>query len=533
MASNPKTREFLLDKCRTKYSWISGVTRGTPRAIGRYKKDLEIAFAEINGLMAGMHFQDQADINSEHTYPDEIFDGDLLSSEPVTAVDDQPMASQWAAIRSLREETAFHHKRFQQLATRLNDPVIFKLLDIYPDARSIRNEGAQLVMDVLKGFQPRKLSLVFAFTCFSYSISQLLHKKGRLDKADILADIKTWRDMISDSRERQAFNRLAPELWPEAKDHLHFIDIPEHLTRGVVASADPSSRLAGYAGSAEPPIPQHPYLQPLGSTIADQNGTLDFTDSFNFNDTAPDANLQDIIISEEIVRLLALSHEVNNYAAIGAPVSQPRHEGPPDTGWPPPIETMDPTYPGRLSIPSVYTYSPGAESESSQLGNDESKDPDLKETIMFLVVFNFLQDMGQLLYILSGRSLTSRCYELYRTEQEDQEAFYMSAQEAFFKPCYQDRNSGFPAAMALLSVAETFTKNGYLRSIAEIKHYLVGFAAAVFPPGAAFEQFLSSILQSVPVPAQAPALNRARKRQMSADEELSSPDYISSPRATK
>jgi hypothetical protein len=96
-----------------------------------------------------------------------------------------------------------------------------------------------------------------------------------------------------------------------------------------------------------------------------------------------------------------------------------------------------------------------------------------------------LQEIGKLLDVFSGRTcLASRRHKLYMAQQGDQDAFYRSAMKSFFELHYQGSSSGTPAFMALLSVAETFTKGGYLRSIAEIEHYLVTIAAVsiLLPP---------------------------------------------------
>jgi hypothetical protein len=101
----------------------------------------------------------------------------------------------------------------------------------------------------------------------------------------------------------------------------------------------------------------------------------------------------------------------------------------------------------------------------------------LDDTGMFLVVIVFLQDIAELVYILSGRSLSSRRHKLYKAEERDQEDFHRSAHEAFFKPRYDHQTLKAPAFLALLSVAEKFTEDGLLRSMAEIEHYLVSVAA--------------------------------------------------------
>ncbi|KAK3360367.1 hypothetical protein B0T25DRAFT_565267 [Lasiosphaeria hispida] len=543
-----QTHPLFLEQCRTKYSWASGATRGTPSAIERHRKDLKVAFSEINGLMAGMHYQDQAEGNHpaspslrsppplqatrEHLdcYPTEIdITDDLLGNtpgshhtappEPAATIEDQPMASQWAAIRSLRKETEFHHERFQVHVRRLQDPIISNLLDIYPDARSIRNTGAQLVKDILEGFQPHKLSLVFAFTCFSYSISQLLYKKGHIAKSDTLANIRVWRDLIADPRERQAFNHLAPKLWPEAKEHLHFIDIPAFPVDSAQATPAPlsdlwlatSSSLVGPAGLSPS---QLLHSQPSGqiSRPADNTASPHLPDQYPFGVMPPDPSLRDPApVIENLVGLLNSSHGAIDFSTLGVFSSQLQWQ--PDEPDPP-APPLGPPVPPTKFDPS------DRERKRSQLANQAAGGTKLEETVMFLVVLAFLQEIGQLLYTLSGSSLASRCHKMYPAQQGEQEAFYRKARDTFFEPWSQRPSSGLPAFRALVSVADMFTRDGYLQSIDEIEHYLAGVAVAVLPPGAAFKEFLYSILGGVyATPTRTPDSSSPRKRQRNTDED--------------
>jgi hypothetical protein len=164
MSSASKTRQLLIARCRSMYSWAA-VTRDTPSAIEWHRKDLETVFAEINGLMARLRFQDEAErcraeaaspslspkapwdplhlsacstllstqskswttvLNTCAKQPWRITLLPVASCEPVPDAEHQPMASQWAAIRNLREETTCHHKRFQQLCQHLGDPTVSK-----------------------------------------------------------------------------------------------------------------------------------------------------------------------------------------------------------------------------------------------------------------------------------------------------------------------------------------------------------------------------------------------------------------------
>jgi hypothetical protein len=513
MSSAPKTKQYLIDRFRFKYSWAAGAARGTPAAIEWQRRDLDIAFAEINGLMAGLHYQDEAEPTpaDAQQYPAAISDEDLQVSagtatqdhpsvaDPVQGVEHLPMASQWAAIRSLRQETAFHHERFQQLARDLGDATISKLLDTYPDARSVRNKGAQLVKDVLEGFQPRDLSLVFAFASFAYAISQLLYKRGRIDKSEILADLQVWRDLISDPRERDAFNLIAQNLWPEAKDHLHFIPIPSscvgshmHLPFPHLPTrhaTPPDGTLA--ARETVCLAPDFPFPFPPSSQAGDPqlnllSSTLELADYAYFGEghtTSHDdpGNVPadfDMLFGRTIRRMSQSNAELD-FAAL-EPVKS-LFPQPLTSGSPPSTSLLGEGIPSRQQG-TTSSGPPGGRREQEppepiKQAPDELK---LDDTGMFLAVLVFLQEIAELVFILSGRIIASRRQKLYKVEERDQEAFYLSALDTFFEPRRRRQDMEEPEALAfqaLLFVAEKFSQAGLLRAIAEIKHYLVDVAA--------------------------------------------------------
>lgn len=520
MPSTEKPQDFLIDKCRSKYSWAAGVARGTPSAIERHRRDLETSFAEINGLMAGLHYQDKLESETTTARADSTSRGAQLPRPanpeatgsacpiPITPqehqidsldkeltelleasrqdptstpgstpdMEHQPLGSQWAAIRCLRKETAYHHRRFQHLARTMKNPLIDKLLDVYPDAQSVRSKGAQLFKDVLEGFRPRDLSLVFAFASFSYATSQLLYKKRRIDKSYILAGLKDWRDLISDTKEREAFNLLARELWPEAKDHLHFIPVPIRSNTPVLAPTMPGGTLTGLTQSAIPefaPFPLNeqaahdsmgaPYYQnaPIGSGPGEQ---------------IPHPHN----LTTNVIDLMNTSHECFDFAAIDVLGTESYLDLPAAMGWP---SSNCPGPPSLLPVPDAAPNAPGGVRERSQ-STDEALNElvRLEETTMFLVILIFLEDIGELLYILSGRSLGSRRHKLYKAEEKNQKAFYKKSKESFFEPRYRHPEPNSAAFSALLFVAERFTQGGYLRSVAEIKHYLVSVAAVSLQP---------------------------------------------------
>ncbi len=111
----------------------------------------------------------------------------------------------------------------------------------------------------------------------------------------------------------------------------------------------------------------------------------------------------------------------------------------------------------------------------AELGDDKAVQ--LRETVVFLIVYAFCREARGLLRILSGGGLISR-RQLYKTEEEKQKRFYESARETFFGPRSRPGAAPSPHFTALLSVANAFAEIGYLRNIEEVKYYLV-IAAAV------------------------------------------------------
>lgn len=458
-----------------------------PSSSEQRRRSLEIALSEINGLMAGMHYQDQVEDNSAPiptrlpsptAYPTELSD-DLLQETPAefatseeaatttgdTTTDDsdQPLAPQWAAIRSLRQVSEIQHKQFQALAEQLDDPIVSKLLDTYPTARDIRNQGAQLVKDVLDGFRPHELSHIFAFTSFSYSVSILLHSKRLLANADILADIRTWRGLIADTKEKQSFDRIAAGLWPEARAHLDPVEASVPSFRDSILSPEHPS----LTGSTNFPASRLPFPQTTTTTA----GSL------------PSLDLYDLGIDRGPIDLMNTVHDAFHLSSFDFLGNDFNYQLPANTAW---SQRSSPDVPFQVGLgapqrsPTPFGSPTQARKQPPQPTSEFTEHPKLEQTVMFLVIFAFFQEVGQLLHILSGRSLASRRYKLYPAQKGGQKAFYRHSQDAFFKPCSERLTPGPPAFQALLSVAESFTKQGYLRSIDDIEHYLAGLAAVCF-----------------------------------------------------
>ncbi|RYP81162.1 hypothetical protein DL769_002110 [Monosporascus sp. CRB-8-3] len=498
---------LLLDKFREKYSWARGATRGTESSKEQYSKDLKNAFAEIDGLMAGFKYLDEMEPNprteesspaspsddspvpatevhrqqSCQEYPREIDDLDMPHDgrqaideddqrpTPEVRPDRQPMAAQWAAIRSLKEETEYHHRRFQTMPSLSDDPILAQLRKDFSHAKSIRKTGIIIFRDVLDGYRPTKLKEIFAFASLSYAVSQLLFKTGRIDKFQILSGVKTWRDSISDDREKEAFNKLAHDLWPESKDHLHFIPVPQtnpenrsclSIQVDYENSTTPFMNQASNATFDYPWDEQITSFEELGGTSSSLGflgQALELTDYthqvFDFS------QLQKIDNATGC-------QTAATYDGASLPTTS---AGNSSSGCPDP-------HPPVTDLPSVVR----SPFESAKVQPD-SEVVQLRDTCVFLVISAFISENQDLLHILSGRGLISKPDKLYQAEKEDQKMIYKSAQEQFFEPRRRSNPQPSRAFPALLSTAKIFTREAYLRTIPEVKHYLLTVAVVRTP----------------------------------------------------
>ncbi|KAI0121021.1 hypothetical protein BJ170DRAFT_157111 [Xylariales sp. AK1849] len=553
-ASSP----LLLDQYRHKYSWANGVARGTGASQRQYQKDLSKAFAEVDGLMAGFKYLDEihpiqgvtgsstsspasaTEVNAPqirfagvHEYATELSDDDMFGieehqghdapSEPRPDSSPQPMATQWAAIRSLRAEMEYHHQRFQTIPSLLDDPILSELHKTYKDSKGIRKTGVIVFRDVVDGFRPSKLTDIFAFASLSYSVSQLLYKDGRIEQIQILGGLRAWRDSITDRGERDAFNNLAQHLWPEAKDHLHFIPIQRRAPRVDI------------------PMPMEPRGDPVTTSSTDlsresfsnstTNNTLNNHGSdhwLTFLDQI-DPSQAPLGFLDQAIDITGLTREAWDFSQLQHLYEDPFSEQSQIRNAPP----VGPQLEGDSHQPHFGSHSLIPELPLNNTGNGlgsrcdkddpNTEDIQLRNTCVFLVVVAFLAEIQDLLHILSGSGLLSKPEKLYKAEEEEQKRFYKSIKEEFFEPRSCDGQLPHRNYNALLSVAKIFTRESYLRTAHDVKHYLVSVANAVFPPGKQWEQFVLWVMHNDPsntMPLSPEMFQRKESRSMSKSRKL-------------
>lgn len=502
---------LLLDKCRTKYSWALGVTRGTDGAQRSHKRDLQKAFEEIDGLMAGFKYLDDVDPESpgmplpsssrssqptqpltaqpgniqfqgakvDLSYPAAIMDSDLYDGHqgglptPATTPEPQPMPSQWTAIRSLRGEIEFHHKRFLELTEKSDNATLHSLRATFPTPKSIRKSGTIMYRDILDGFKPYLLEDIFAFASLSYAMSQQLSKRGRIKQEDILQGLRIWRDAISDSTQREAFNILAEALWPEARNHLHFMPLPPVTVTSGVAQSTVAGLNVQLPDLFRPDHNINPSLAELMSSnspaynaLYSHIPSLDYIPSLDFDHNIPRDNAIDLALDyRDQFGLFNLNH-------TGSITSQP----------------LAGENSRRQGQPGPISWDPGPSSQEAPTATNNEATPEaekaaqLRQTGVFLIVIAFILEIKELLRILSGRGLISRPPQRYEAEKEKQKRFYELAQATFFKPRCQPEACPSQLFTAVLSVANNFAKSGYLRSIEEVRYFLVTVAPVSLRP---------------------------------------------------
>jgi len=548
-----KLQPFLLDKYRENSSWREGGRNTETRQY--YRRDLEKGLEEIDGLIAGFQYLDTVSPNSprlsspdtslsqepasQHTVVPvfrmasasecslEIDDADLqlpsqetdsyaTAPSPPSIPEPQPMPSQWADLKSLRAEIEHTHQRFFELTKNSSNQVLCSLRKTFPTAKSVRKMGVIVYKDILNGFQPCQLQHVFAFTSLSYGMSRQLAKRGRLEKHEILSGLDVWSACISDPLQKEAFDSLSGSLWPETKLHSRSESEQERGTMeafGSSLSQDPLGN-AGIDTSqstlGNKSYEYHPYLDSTQATLLDPlpNISCDAMDLSHLS--------YEEFAFHEIPELYDLNHQS---LATGLNLPQDRINSEGDWG----IETS-------------VRESGAAQLEEKKNGQDDALH--LRDTGVFIAVLVFINHAKLLLRILSGKGLISRPQMRYDTEKENQRRFYESAQRKFFKPHSRCDACPSRAFVALLSVADVFAQAGYLRSIAEVKYYLITVAGvswqaqglcihprlltvtqAFFAPGETFEEFIKWAMCDGPSSAGGADEERKRKRAPSPDDD--------------
>ncbi|KAH8771288.1 hypothetical protein BGZ57DRAFT_435316 [Hyaloscypha finlandica] len=541
-----------LDQWEGRWLFSRGATKATHGTEGRSMTELTEALAEVDGLLAGINYQEKLEPDSEETRSNSarnVNSSDSFPSNPTTASwfghlafdllgsgseersesepkhlrnilneklvqsNDEPhqapRESQWATIRSLRKASMLHYNQFAKLTADSTNPDIRKLRKSCVTAKKLLEMGILTFRQVLHGQTPTTLVDIFAFASLSYVISKTLHAKGHIDESDILSGILDWRAAIVDDRERPTFDEIAKQLWPEAKEIMHFIPLESTATSQETAGLRPDEDETSCAPSI---IPQEATVtgslrpgeenvtsqhDPSPSPWAHKNISALQPDTFSMPCLSemenPPGGLQSHVYH--------LTHETRSYPDFSFSEFSDwfNHDSAVLEGL------MDSTFYQPLApdiSPEVLNTSQTAgligtelhpvEPESSPLHGIEAPSPveqisppvddsalHLLETPLFQAVFRFMiqiSEMGDLLNVLSGGGLTSGKDGIKPPHSRPPwvaSEFLIQASLHFLGPLHREAVHIDKTFGGIVAMAEMFVKLGCLQTVREVENYII------------------------------------------------------------
>ncbi|KAJ4120058.1 hypothetical protein NW768_010341 [Fusarium equiseti] len=520
------------------FSVSGGATRaglGGARAQGHLKN----ALAEVDGLFAGFVYLDA----TEGTGTSAEGPRDDLSQElqalcaatssnestdlPPYAMHNDARAREiaWSSIRTVRDGMATLWKHFVEVAANLDNPAINNVLADYQDAKGLRQTGAIAFRNTVNGLVPNDLCKIFAFCSLSYVVSCLLYSRNRIAEGDILAGIRLWLDALEKEDEREAFKLLAEHLWPEARNHLHFMDFglgeqsqrrATSLRRGVTTS----SILSAYTQLASPSF-TNPTLdrQPLSG----YNFQRDVHRSEGNGLARPTSHAQSEGIDPSVLSLQRARDSLPMYAQG---LTQLTHDecdfslglsGPPES-----YSTLSPTRwqgfdPGpfcpiefemgliennELTMPSASAQPPLIYDSPRKLRSSQSHNPSpsmtanesdtitqLQETSVFRAVVQLIHENACFWYELAGHGLASKDFRSCLAWCQERLPQKTQIQTSFIQPLSSQKNDRDLVSRGIVAIAEAFFERGLLQDRGDIEFYMETAGKLLFDDRTARREF--------------------------------------------
>ena len=401
----------------------------------------------------------------------------------------------WKGLQSLDKGMQAEFQRFSNVTAETTSSALCQLRARFPSSKTLANQGILVYRDVLEGFLPDTLGDIFAFASLSHAVSEILVRRKRMKKAEILSGLQRWKNCIRDAAERDTFATLASGMWPQAS--------------AFSPQREPVSTFnLGHEGHGDHNIPDSEgqdissqFLREVAAIASAEMGHL----SSNLSDpgqpgTLP-ANLEQDVLKvtnlteQEFDFSLLRNLSTNNgggYAAL--PAIDPRviewfcdPDQPIPSYSPPPI--IGPTSPcvpawAGLPVPDFPSQTPlplpTPRSPSSCRGLYEFRLPDkisdcpimnLRNTGAFLAVLAFVREAGESFYLLSGSGMTvARCRTGSASASERSKTERKLRRE-IFDPLKR-AGAEDPSFLALLAVAKKFVVLGSLGTKEEVESYL-------------------------------------------------------------
>ena len=501
-----------------KFSFARSATRR--HEVGR--DHLQKALAQIDGLFAGLNYLDKTEPSIEpafldtspsnsfttqswcdldtpvNAYSDEleitpttsqtVFDfGDDGDRDTGSTSEPDPRKYDWSSICNVRDGMDVLWETIESVAEDLKSLHVDDLRRYYGNARTLRETGVFAFRSTLTGPAPSDLRNVFAFTSLTYVVQSLLHEKGRLEECDILDGIQVWMNTIQDEGERRLFQILAERIWPEAKTHLHFIDLPNYPHRDIPSPVPmPQHQSSWDNNHSAPEEVEQSTVQQFGSVAwqdhvsSAQNYPYMGGMQYNYWPTEGQADLGASLMAQTVNNITNNAHDCWQWYQF----SQFRDFGPDSFNSGQECSNLVLTQPSTQLVEGGHLDSQSSGYVSVNIESVEAApDPlqgevsittsNLRETKMFYALLLFFELLGQLPYILSGKGLTAKGLESCLTFCQVQQKKRKQIRKEFLKPLKQHKVFENPCFRALLWMAKQFVDRGNLQSVEEVRAYLL------------------------------------------------------------
>lgn len=503
------------------FSVSGGATRAGPGG-ARAQEHLEKALAEVDGLSAAFIYLDATESTGASTNRPRDDLAQELQALCATAsfneaTDSQPYAVHndaraheiaWSSIRTVRDGMSVLWDHFVDVAANLDNPAINNILVDYQDAKGLRQTGAIAFRNTVTGLAPNDLCKIFAFCSLSYVVSCLLYSRNRIAEGDILAGIRLWLDALEKEDEREAFELLAKSLWPEARNHLHFMDFSmgtqsQRLATSLRRGVTPSSVLPNYTGPASSSftntrLGHQPSLRyNLESDVhhSEDNTSVHPTSHAQLEEIDP--SLLDLQRARDSLSMYAqgltqLTHDECDFSLglSGPPESYPALS---PTRWqdfdPGPFYhinfEMDLIGDNEFTIPSAPVQSPLTYASPRQLRSGRSHNlstsitttesdsiTQLQGTSVFRAVVQFIHENACFWYDLAGSGLVLKDFRSCLAWFQERLPRKRQIQASFIQPLSSQKNKRDLVSRGIVAIAEAFFERGLLQDREDIEFYM-------------------------------------------------------------
>ncbi|KAF4447174.1 hypothetical protein FALBO_16982 [Fusarium albosuccineum] len=511
--------------CLSSYSSIFSYAGGATRAnIGgaRAKEHLDKALAEVDGLFAGLRYLDETEPAPQTSgHPnDHLKTSDSLelelealssaSSSSASSANEAAGAQQcdpkavpsaheiaWSSIRNVRDGMQILWKHFVDESLRLDSPIVHNLRAAYRDATGLREAGVFAFRNTLTGPPPNDLTKVFAFCSLSYVVSRLLHTSGRLKQKDVLAGVRLWLDALETKEEREAFKILAQNLWPEARNHLHFHDLGiDQRCENMAATLRRSNYIPGQvssnclspcSASLQPESwinCETPAQEPRIQDLTEQDFVLPLTEPATLDDSL----LNTFASDESMVHacnLMNMAYDTMHFSLGLDPPANPWITTPPqfwyDSGE---FVHANPDLTEHVSMENTT----GPASMDPDLSLEPSADTTthadrlekLKDTMVLTAVLRYFEESGAFLYVLSGRGMLSNDLRSCLAWNQERSGEKRRIQLEYLHRLAAERHTKDAPSRGIVSVADKFVEVGYLQTIEDVQDYMTTIGRELF-----------------------------------------------------